>query len=142
MLIDIVILPHKKVRKKIGAKMKKEINNLSNYFVVDNIKIVPHLSLWHMKISQNRISKIAKELKEVTKGQKQITITSSEFHAIKKYKGCLEFTIKKNKDLAKLQQKIFQKIYNYKTGIMPQFASFLGIKYSKCLFNISLIIRI
>ena len=131
MLIDIVILPQKNLRKKIGVKMKKEIGHAPNFFVVDNKKLIPHLSLWHMKTSYQKISKIVQELKRVAKEQKPIKINSFEFHAIEKYKGCLEFLVKENKDLAKLQQKVFQKIYPYKTGLMPQFASFLKIKYSE-----------
>ena len=111
--------------------MKKEIGRLSNFFVVDDTKLIPHLSLWHMKTSKKKIGSIFKELKQAIKGQKPIKIISSEFHAVEKYKGYLEFPVRENKDLVKLQQKIFQKIYSYKTGTMPQFASFLGIKYSE-----------
>ena len=131
MLIDIVVLPPKNIRKKIGVKMKKEIGYLPNFFVVDSTKLIPHLSLWHMKTSYQKVDKISQELKQVVKGQKPIKIASSEFHALEKYKGCLEFPVKENKDLAKLQQKVFQKIHPYKTGLMPRFASFLKIKYSK-----------
>ncbi len=131
MLIDIVILPPKNLRKKIGIKMNKEIGHLPNFFVVDNMKLIPHLSLWHMKTSKKVVDKIAQELKQVIEGQKSIKISSSEFHAIEKYKGCLEFSVKKNKDLVVFRQKVFQKTYIYKTGTMPQFASFLRIKYSK-----------
>jgi len=131
MLIDIVILPQKNLRKKIGIKIKKEIGHLPNFFVVDSAKLIPHLSLWHMKTSQKGVSKVAQELKQVVKGQKPIKIISSEFHALEKYKGCLEFPVKEKKDLTKLQQKVFQKIHAYKTGLMPRFASFLKIKYSE-----------
>ncbi|MFA6325338.1 MAG: hypothetical protein WCX46_03895 [Candidatus Paceibacterota bacterium] len=131
MLIDIVILPPTNIRNKIGTKIKKEMGSLSNYFVVDNNKLIPHLSLWHMKTSKKNVDKITQELKKVIKNQKPIKITSSEFHALEKFKGCLEFTIKENKNLSVFRQNIFEKIYSYKTGIMPQFASFLKIKYSK-----------
>lgn len=131
MLIDIVILPPENIRKKIGKKAKKEIGNFPNFFVVDNIKLFPHLSLWHMRISKIEVNNIVKKLKQIVKGQKQIKINSSGFHALDKYKGCVEFGVKRNKRLIQLQHKIFQNIYSYKSGIMPQFASFLGIVYSK-----------
>lgn len=131
MLIDIVILPPENIRKKIGKKIKKEIGNFSNFFVVDNIKLFPHLSLWHMRISKIEVNNIAKKLKQIAKGQKQIKISSSGFHTLDKYKGCIEFGVKRNKSLIQLQHKIFQNIYSYKLGIMPQFASFLGIIYPK-----------
>ncbi len=130
MLIDIVILPPKKISKLIGDKIKKEIGNHPNYFVVDNVKLFSHLSLWHMKISKKGINIIVKKLKQITKGQKQIKISSSGFRALKKYPGCVEFEVKNNKDLTHLQHNIFQNIYSYKSGVMPGFASFLKIVYS------------
>ena len=47
--------------------MKKEIRHLPNYFVVDNIKLIPHLSLWHIKTSKKKLDEIIKELKQLTK---------------------------------------------------------------------------
>ncbi len=127
MLIDIIILPPQNIRKEIGRKVKKEIGNFPNYFVVDNVKLIPHLSLWHMKISKQRVNDIAEKLKQIIKKQRPIKVSSSGFHASEKFKGCVEFIVEKNKDLIKLQKEVFQNIYSYKSGIMPSFASFLGI---------------
>jgi len=131
MLIDIAILPPKNIRRKIGTKIKKEVGNLPNFFIVDDIKLIPHLSLWHINTSKKEVDKIVQKLHEITKGQKPIKITSSKFHSLEKFKGCLEFTAEENKDLIELQQKVFKNIYPYKTGTMPQFGSFLEIKSSK-----------
>lgn len=58
MLIDIVMLPPQNIRKRIGTKMKKEMGNIPNFFVVDNRKLIPHLSLWHMKIAKKELNNI------------------------------------------------------------------------------------
>ena len=116
---------------KIGIRVGEEIGHLPNFFVVDNINFIPHLSLWHMKIQGKVVNNIAQELKKIVKGQKAIKIISSGFRASGKYQGCLDIPIEKDEDLIYFRQRVFQKIYNYKTGAMPQFASFLGIKYSK-----------
>ena len=131
MLIDIVILPPKDLRKKIRRKNIKEIGHFPSFFVVDNTNLIPHLSLWHMKIAKSSVGRIAKELKKVTKGPKPVKINSSGFHALEKYKGCVEFGVKNNKALVLLQSKVFQSVWIFKSGKMPQFASFLKIKYSK-----------
>ncbi|MFH0828687.1 MAG: hypothetical protein V1907_00705, partial [Candidatus Kerfeldbacteria bacterium] len=130
MLIDIVILPPQNIRKRIGGKIKREINDYPNYFIVDNNKLIPHLSLWHLKISKEKLITITEKLRQIIKGQKQIKISSSGFHALEKYKGCIEYKVKKNKDLAYLQRKVFKNIYPYKSGAMPEFAPFLGISCS------------
>ncbi len=126
MLIDIVILPPENLRRKIGAKMKKEMGSLPNYFIVDNIKLIPHLSLWHIETSKERINDIAQELKQITKKQGPVKINSLKFHALDKFKGCVDFSVKNNNDLNSLREKVFKKVYPYKTGMMPKFASFLG----------------
>jgi 2'-5' RNA ligase len=130
MLIDIAILPPQDTRKKIGAKMKKGVGDLPNLFVVDNDKLIPHLSLWHLRTSKEKINKIAREVEKIAKGQKSVKINSSTFHALEQYKGFLEFAVKNTKELALLQQKVFQKTYLYKTGTMPKFASFVGHPYT------------
>lgn len=127
MLIDIVILPPEKIRNILGSRMKKEVSDSSNFFVVDNKNLIPHLSLWHLKTSEKKLSKIAKELQQVVDKQKPIKVITSRFRVIKKYKGCVEFPVKNNRSLEILQKKVFEKIYHYKTGIMPPFASFLKL---------------
>jgi 2'-5' RNA ligase len=131
MLIDIVILPPKNIRKKIGAKMKKEAESLPNYFVVDNIKFIPHLSLWHLRISKKKVKDLARELEQLVRKQKPIKISTSRFINLKKYNGCLEFTVKNSQDLTLLRQKVFEKSYPYKIGMMPKHTSFIGPYTSK-----------
>ena len=129
MFIDIVILPPLGVRNKIGKKVKKEIDHFPNFFVVDNINLIPHLSLWHMKVSEGKISNIAKELKKITKGQEPIKVSSLN-GPIVELKGSLEFLIASNKNLILFQQKVFQKIFSCKNGAMPKFPKFVS-SYSK-----------
>ncbi len=131
MLLDIVILPPKEIRNRIGVQMKKEVSNSPNYFIVDNNKLIPHLSLWHLKTSEKRLPKIIEELKQIVRKQKPIKINSSGFRDLKKFKGCVEFGVKNNKPMELLQDKVFKKIYRHKTGVMPLFAPFLKLQPTK-----------
>jgi hypothetical protein len=131
MLIDIAIVPPQHIRREIGTKMKKEIGHAPHLFVVDNNKLIPHVSLWHMRTSKIKIPKITRRLEKIIKGQKSIRVSSLEFHALEKYKGFLEFAVKDTNGLVLLQQRIFQNIHSYKTGAMPKFAPFLNIPYTK-----------
>ena len=40
------------------------MSHLPNYFVVDNSKLISHLSLWHMKTSKRNIEKIAERIEK------------------------------------------------------------------------------
>lgn len=126
MLLDVVILPPKGVRRKIGSKLEKEIKKLPHIFIVDNKELIPHVSLWHLRISETKIHILARELRKITKGQKPIKITSTDLHIVGKYKVCLSLAIKKSTALEKLQQKVFQISYPLRTGMMPQFAPVFG----------------
>ena len=131
MLLDIVILPPKEIRSRIGLQMKKEVGNSLNYFVVDNKKLIPHLSLWHLRTSEKRLPKIIGGLKQVVKNQKPIKISSSGFRDLGKFKGCVTFRVKNNKSMEVLQDKVFKNIYHHKTGMMPSFALFLRLQSTK-----------
>lgn len=121
MLLDIALVPPEKLRKKLGEKAAKEIGGFPNAFVVDNVRRIPHLSLWHLRTSKSRVSKLTEELRQIVRKQKAIKITSTGFRILKKYKGDVEFTVEKNDALISLQEKVFKKIYSYKTGTMPPF---------------------
>ena len=124
MLIDIVILPPAKLRRKMGGKMKKETVGYPTVFVVDDKKMIPHLSLWHLKTSKNRIDGLAVELRNVVQGQRPIKISSAGFVASKKENGIVNFLVKNNKFLALLRKKVFEKTHPFKTGMMPQLEVF------------------
>lgn len=127
MLLDIVILPPVKLRQKISKKIKKAATGYPNFFIVDNRKLISHLSLWHIRTSKNRINELAKELKQIVKNQKPIKINSVGFTASKEYQS-VEFTVKNNRALTSLQQEVFKRIYPFKIGMMP----FVGIfRYTK-----------
>ncbi len=124
MLIDIVILPSAKLRQKIGRKMRKETASYSAIFVVDNKQFIPHLSLWHLRISKNRIDDLTAELKKTVVGQKPFKICSAGFMASKKENGIVSFSVKNDKSLELLQKKVFRRVYPFKIGMMPQFEVF------------------
>lgn len=123
MLLDIVILPPKTLRNKIGSTFKKEITKFDYVFTVDNKKLIPHLSLWHLKTSEAEIDRITQELKKVIKKQRSISITTTGLEIDKEYKECLSLSVRESKTLNDFQQKVFQTIHHLRTGVMPQFAA-------------------
>ena len=70
MLIDIVVLPPEKLRRRIGERTKKSARGISAGFIVDNKKFIPHLSLWHINTSRERLKKIEVELAKLVKKSK------------------------------------------------------------------------
>lgn len=124
MLVDIVILPPAGLRQRIGKRIKKEITGHPATFVVDNEKLIPHLSLWHLRMSAKRIPGMAERLKGVVKQQKPVRIVSTRFTALTKEEGIVEFSVKNNRNLSLLQQRVFREVHSLKTGMMPQFKIF------------------
>ena len=126
MLLDIVILPPNSLRKKIGARIKKEVGKLPNSFVVDNVKLIPHLSLWHLDTSRRELNSLAKDLREIATVQKPVKISSAGFHVGKRYKHLVNFEVKGTEVLEALRKRVFQKAYPHKVDIMPHFLPTFG----------------
>jgi len=124
MLLDIVILPPVKLRRQIGNRIRRLTDYYPRVFVVDNRKLIPHLSLWHLKTSKSRINILTKALEKIVKNQKAIKIEVVRLVAHKKLKGELEFRVNKNRTLSSLQRKVFKNIYPFRTGPMPSFRPF------------------
>ena len=121
MLLDIVILPPQKLRQEIGKNIRIAVGSYPHVFLVDNKKLIPHLSLWHVNTSRDRIGDIEKESKQIVRNQKPIKINSDNFRYLEERKNNIEFTVKENRALASLREKVFKKVYPYKTGAMPPF---------------------
>ena len=119
MLLDIVILPSAGLRQKLAKRIKREMIGYPIVFVVDNLKLIPHLSLWHIKTSENRINEMTQELRKIVKNQKPIKISSPGCIASRKEIGIVEFMVIDNKSLISLQQRVFKRIYPFKAGMMP-----------------------
>lgn len=119
MLIDIVILPPAKVREAIGRKIKKEAAGYPALFVVDNMKLKPHLSLWHVRMRKGDIPELAKKLKDLVRNQKPIAVSSAGFTASKK-SNTISFGVKRMKPMELLQRRAFEVAYPLRTGMMPQ----------------------
>lgn len=125
MLLDIVILPPKKLRRKIGKAIKKAVGGRPAGFIVDGKKLIPHLSLWHLNTLKDRIGKIEKELRRIVKSQESFILSSTEFAFSKMRSGIVgSFNIRKSKQLASLRQKIFKNTHRLKTKMMPEFKPF------------------
>lgn len=122
MLLDIVILPPTKLRQKIGKKIKKEAGDCPNWFVADNTRLIPHLSLWHLRTGKGKISKLTEELRKIAGDQAPIKIRSSGFDVLTMNVGAVvSFAIHNNKAMASLQRRVFKNLYPLKTGMMPSF---------------------
>jgi len=129
-LLDVAILPPAELRRKIGGKIKEGVGRYPHLLVVDDTRLIPHLSLWHVRTSQNRISKLVKDLEQAIKNQRPIRVRSAGFVAVKP-EGCIEFRVKNSRALTSLQQRIFKKTYPFKTGMMPQYGASFGMKWSR-----------
>ncbi|MDP4000898.1 MAG: L-threonylcarbamoyladenylate synthase [bacterium] len=118
MLLDIVILPPKNIRDKIGKLTKKYGFKYPNVFIVDNKKIIPYLSLFHINTSRSELQKIILVIKKIVKNHHAEKIHSIQFKVNKK-NGIFEYVLSNNAGLRSLQKEVFLSIHPFKTGLMP-----------------------
>ncbi len=120
MLLDVVILPPAGLREKIGRRMRKETAGCPAEFVVDNVKLIPHLSLWHLNTAGGRINKIAEELEKIAEDLRPFTVNVADFHASQVKRGMtVGFSVARTRSLVSLQRKVFERIHPLRTGTMP-----------------------
>src|SRR3989338_8351103 len=70
MLLDIVILPPEKIRQKIGQAAQKAVGRVPHGLIVDNKKFIPHLSLFHIRLSVRRLQELYLALKTILRSYK------------------------------------------------------------------------
>jgi len=118
MLLDVVILPPWMLRNRLGKKITRATSNSPCVFVVDNKKLIPHLSLFHIKTSKNRSDRLSRLIKEIVKEYHPFKIYSQGFKVQFGGKGG-GFSLSKSRPLVSLHEEILNKCYHLRTGVMP-----------------------
>lgn len=117
MLLDIVILPPKKVRQKLGKKIIQATKGVSTALVVDNKKFIPHLSLFHIRTSRQKLEKeLTTQLRELVKKVKPFMLHSTGMDIAGNWFGIRMANLSK---LKKLHLDVLGKSYGLRTGKMP-----------------------
>ncbi len=115
MLLDIVILPPSDVRKKIGQAVLSATQGVVCKYVVDNKKLIPHVSLFHIKTSKIRLSKLSPIVKEITHQQRPFLVKSERMKA----ENTLSLRLFNSQAFKKMHRNTVLKCYHLRTGEMP-----------------------
>jgi 2'-5' RNA ligase len=119
MLLDIVILPPAELREKIGKRIREAAREIPSVFVVDNNKLIPHLSLFHLRTTQGRIKKLELRIKRILKKYRPILIKSSKVELSHVGSGVVFIKTSSNQVLRQLRAEVFNSCYPLRTGMMP-----------------------
>ncbi len=117
MLLDVVILPSAKLRRKLGRKIKKAVNSIPHVFVVDNKKLIPHLSLYHIRTTKVRFDKLVELVHEIIKSYKPFKLKSKGEQTFPS--GIVYYSIYKPAVLQRLHREVVDKCRILKTGPVP-----------------------
>lgn len=119
MFIDIVILPPYELRgviQKSAPKIKK-LSGVS--FVVDNRKLLPHLSLFHLNILPSKLPLVIKALKQVLENQNLVKVTGLKKNTTTQF---FDYTVKNSKPLQNLHERVVLGLKEFRKG--PMWAKF------------------
>jgi hypothetical protein len=116
MLIDIVILPPKSFRNKfgkIGLALKKQ---MPLFYTIDNKKLIPHLSLFHLRT--NKVAKVSEALTFLLPSFRDFKVypTRFNFHNIEDKYFIGGLGAKVTKDLQLLHESVVHCLYTFKSG--------------------------
>jgi 2'-5' RNA ligase len=117
MLLDIVILPPAKLRESIGEKIRQATKNMPAVFVVDNRKLIYHLSLFHIKLSERRLMKLEAVVGDIVKKYRSCNIRPLAFENYSPNEVWCRLS--NNKILKNLNKEIVESCYTLRTGAMP-----------------------
>ena len=128
MLLDIVILPPAAVRKSVAMAAKKYATGFKPVFVVDNKKLIPHVSLFHLKMNKNKLPKLEKMVKKIISGYTPFLIKSSKVSA---YNRAIWFYLKKDDRLRVLHRQIFIQCSLLRDGQISEIKKTMPILFKK-----------
>jgi hypothetical protein len=117
MLLDIVILPSQSLRENIGRKIRQATRNMPAAYVVDNRNMIYHSSLFHIRISKQRMPRLIEIVKRISKKYGSTLINSKGLELYEK-KG-IGIKLSNNQQLKKLSQEIIVSCYRLRSGMMP-----------------------
>lgn len=127
MLLDIVILPPAELRQRLGKKIREAAKGIPSVFVVDNKKFIPHLSLFHVRTSKNRIKKLESRIREIMKKYRPFELKTLGFYwggdAGRQW-VCQNIT--NPNILTKLHKETVQACHDLRTGMMPSISKKLN----------------
>ena len=114
MFLDIVILPPAD----IGRAVEKLTAKLARSFLlrmrVDNRKLYPHISLYHLVVPRGRVKTAVAEVSRLVAGQKRIPITLQKVRGGKVFLGV---SVKNTQALFRLHQKILLGLSKFHVGV-------------------------
>ena len=76
MLVDIVILPPNKIRNLVGQAIVKSVGNFKYVYIIDNKRLIPHISFFHINIDKRKLPIIFNIVKTHIKNYKPVKISS------------------------------------------------------------------
>lgn len=117
MLLDIVILPPQNIRKRFSAIAKKADDVCKSDILIDNKKLIPHCSIFHINTSAARLSKLYKAIQSLTSLHLTTTLQTNGYHDSEL--GWLDFQLTGYRSLKKLRTNIIKVCAPLRTGMMP-----------------------
>lgn len=116
MLLDIVILPPDNVRKKVAKALKRAIAGVKHEYVIDNRRLIPHLSLLHLRVERRNFFRLAEAVQEVVSKYKPFKIRSTRTLPYPGHDRVSNLLFQKTPAMKKLNQEIVLECNGFRSG--------------------------
>ena len=114
MFLDIVILPPADISRAVGKLTAKLARGFPLRMRVDNKKLYPHISLYHLLVPRGRVKTVVAEVSRLVAEQKRVPITFQKVRSDKVYFGV---SVKNTRVLFRLHQKILLGLRKFHVGV-------------------------
>lgn len=116
MQIDIVILPKKDLRKRLGQKIVAAAKGVACRFLVDGKKLQHHMSLYHIKVRSGNFQELLAKTQAIAKRQKKFRVQTKAFavHA----EGVMGLDFQRSRPWEALQGKLVRACAPLRSGMV------------------------
>lgn len=116
MELDIVILPKRDLRRRLGLKILNAAKGVSSRFLVDGKKLQHHMSLYHIKISTKKLDELISRVGAIAEQETKFRIKSKVFaiHA----GGVMSLDFERSRGWEKLQSRLVRACAALRNGVV------------------------
>ncbi|MFA4818381.1 MAG: hypothetical protein WC621_00910 [Patescibacteria group bacterium] len=128
MLLDIVILPPYKIRNLVGQAVVKSVGDFKYKYIIDNKKLIPHVSLFHVNINKRKLSNLVAAVKKSINNYQPVKISTKN---ILVDGNGVWILLSNHKSLINLNRKMVRYCYPLRDGMIPWMSKRLPTKLEK-----------
>ncbi|MBI4049526.1 MAG: threonylcarbamoyl-AMP synthase [Candidatus Doudnabacteria bacterium] len=125
MRLDIVILPSKSLSEKIGKQNKALEKDAPLVFSVDNKKLFPHITLYHVSVKKENLDQIYQKVQVIAQSTSPFKLLSRRINS---EDGVFVLDLKNNSQIYRLHEQVVESLASLRQRSWRNYKGLTGIR--------------